>query len=284
MILFLQAHALQESIKSANVDQLVGNLMTLGVSLGKNILVATVIFFIGRYLMRLINHLFAQMLERRNVDLTIRSFLKSLVNILLMILLVISVVSALGVETTSFTALLASAGLALGMAMSGNLQNLAGGLIILLFKPYKVGDYIEAQSTGGTVMEIQIFHTLILQPDNKLVYIPNGPLSSGNVTNFSKMETRRVEFLVKVEYGTDVEKVKSTLNDIISQESRILQDLAPFIALKALGDSSVDFTMRVWVKGGDYWPVYFKLNEVIYQEFNKREINFPFPQLKIHQA
>ena len=224
------------------------------------------------------------MMERRKMDPTIRSFLTSLVNIVLLTLLIISVVSALGVNTTSFAALLASAGVAVGMALSGNLQNLAGGIVILLFRPFKVGDYIEAQGVGGTVSEIQIFHTILTTPDNKKLFLPNGVLSSGNIANYSKEPLRRVDFTVSIEYGEDTDKVRSVLLELLSADERILKDPAPFVALGSLADSSVNMTVRVWVNSADYWNVYFQTNETIYKEFNKRGINFPFPQLTVHQA
>ena len=214
---------------------------------------------------------------------TVQSFLKSFVNILLVTLLIITVVGTLGVNTTSLAALLASAGLAVGMALSGNLQNLAGGLILLFFKPFKVGDFIEAQGVSGIVKAIQTFHTVLTTTDNKELFIPNGPLSSGNVTNYTKNALRRVDFTVSVEYGTDVQKVKEVTLELLKADERIMQEPAPFIALKELASSSVDFTVRVWTKATDYWNVFFETNERIYAEFNKQGIKFPFPQLQIHQ-
>ena len=272
-----------KAVSNGNFDTLLNKLISLGVDAGKSILLAVVIYIAGRFIINLINRLVRQMLERKNVDATIQSFLKSFVSILLNLLLVITVVSALGINTTSFAALLASFGVAAGMALSGNLQNLAGGLIILLFKPFKVGDMIEAQGVLGIVKEIQIIHTILQTPDNKEIFVPNGSLSSGSITNYSKMETRRVDFTVSVEYGTDVEKVTNALRDIADADSRVLKDPQAFIALSGLADSSVNFTFRVWVKGTDYWPVYFDLNKQIYEEFNRQEIKFPFPQLQIHQ-
>jgi len=272
-----------KAVSDGNFDTLLNKLISLGVDAGKSILLAVVIYIAGRFIINLINRLVRQMLERKNVDATIQSFLKSFVSILLNLLLVITVVSALGINTTSFAALLASFGVAAGMALSGNLQNLAGGLIILLFKPFKVGDMIEAQGVLGIVKEIQIIHTILQTPDNKEIFVPNGSLSSGSITNYSKMETRRVDFTVSVEYGTDVEKVTNALRDIADADSRVLKDPQAFIALSGLADSSVNFTFRVWVKGTDYWPVYFDLNKQIYEEFNRQDIKFPFPQLQIHQ-
>ncbi|MBO5675263.1 MAG: mechanosensitive ion channel [Bacteroidaceae bacterium] len=266
------------------VQELINKGIDLGVEAGKSIIIAIIIYFVGKGLISLINRMLVGMMVRKNIDPAIQSFTKSLVNILLMVLLVISVVSALGVNTTSFAALLASAGVAVGMALSGNLQNLAGGIVILLFRPFRVGDYIEAQGTGGTVTEIQIFHTILTTADNKKIYLPNGALSSGNITNYSKEPLRRVDFTVGVEYGEDIDKVRKALSDILSMDERVLQEPAPVIVLGSLADSSVNMSVRVWVKSENYWSVYFETNEKIYNEFNRLGINFPYPQLTIHQG
>jgi small conductance mechanosensitive channel len=247
------------------------------------IVTAVIVFLIGRIIIGLLNKLFRKILIRRNVELSIRTFLGSMVNILLTVLLIISVVGALGVETTSFAALLASAGVAIGMALSGNLQNFAGGLMVLLFKPYKVGDVIEAQSVNGTVKEIQIFHTILTTFDNKVIYVPNGALSSGVITNYSNQATRRVDWVFGIEYGEDYERVKSVIERLAARDERILTDPLPFIALHALADSSVNVTLRVWVKSEDYWGVYFDMNQKVYETFNSEGISFPFPQLTVHQ-
>lgn len=266
------------------VQELIDKGIDLGIEAGKSIIVAVIIYFVGKAVISLINRMLGGMMERRKVDPTIRTFMMSLVNILLLTLLVISVVSALGVNTTSFAALLASAGVAVGMALSGNLQNLAGGIVILLFRPFKVGDYIEAQGSGGTVSEIQIFHTILTTPDNKKLFLPNGALSSGNITNFSREALRRVELTVSIEYGEDVDKVRGVLLELLAADDRIQKEPAPLVALGALADSSVNLTVRVWVNSADYWNVFFQTNEAIYKEFNRRGINFPFPQLTVHQA
>ncbi|MEE0984277.1 MAG: mechanosensitive ion channel [Bacteroidaceae bacterium] len=275
---------MKELGNSEYVQELINKGIDLGVEAGKSIIIAIIIYFVGKGLISLINRMLVGMMVRKNIDPAIQSFTKSLVNILLMVLLVISVVSALGVNTTSFAALLASAGVAVGMALSGNLQNLAGGIVILLFRPFRVGDYIEAQGTGGTVTEIQIFHTILTTADNKKIYLPNGALSSGNITNYSKEPLRRVDFTVGVEYGEDIDKVRKALSDILSMDERVLQEPAPVIVLGSLADSSVNMTVRVWVKSENYWSVYFETNEKIYNEFNRLGINFPYPQLTIHQG
>ena len=256
----------------------------LAIEGGKSILIAVVIFFVGKLLISFVNRMVDHMMQRRKIEPTIQTFLRSLLNVLMMILLGITVISALGVNTTSFAALLASAGVAVGMALSGNLQNLAGGIVILLFRPYKVGDYVEALGTGGVVNAIQIFHTIILTPDNKKIYLPNGAMSSGNITNFSSEETRRIDFNVGVEYGEDSERVRQVLLELFAAEERILLEPAPVVFLKDLGASSVNFTARVWVRTPDYWDVFFAVSERIYSEFNKRGISFPFQTITIHNA
>lgn len=275
---------MKELGNSDYIKELIDKGIDLGVEAGKSIIIAIIIYFVGKALISLINRMLHGVMERKKVDPAIQTFLGSLVNILLMILLVISVVSALGVNTTSFAALLASAGVAVGMALSGNLQNLAGGIVILLFRPFKVGDYIEAQGTGGTVSEIQIFHTILTTPDNKKIYLPNGALSSGNITNYSKEPLRRVDFTVAVEYGEDIDKVRETLAGILFKDERVLQEPAPVIVLGSLADSSVNMTVRAWVKSENYWDVFFQTNEKIYNEFNSQGINFPYPQLTVHQG
>jgi len=273
------------AITSEQIDEAINKLIDGGIDLGGRILAALIIFIIGKFIINWANRLFAKMLEKRKVDASIQSFLKSIVNITLLVLLFLAVIGKLGIELTSFAALLASVGVAVGMALSGNLSNFAGGVIILVFRPYKVGDYIEA-STGasGTVTDIQIFHTVLTTPDNKVIFAPNGAMSGAVVTNYSRKDLRRVDFSFGVEYGTDFELVKSTLLEIINKDNRILNDPDPFIELGTLADSSVNITVRVWVKATDYWAVNFDMNKNVYATFNERGISFPFPQLTVHQA
>ena len=224
MLLLLQATQAADSVQVAadelmkeaiaNADGLdklsliTQQLIDFGIRAGERILIAVIVFIVRRFLISMLNKFVGRLMDKRKVDISIKTFVKSLVNITLTVLLIISVVGALGVETTSFAALLASAGVAVGMALSGNLQNFAGGLIVLLFKPYKVGDWIESQGVSGTVKEIQIFHTILTTADNKVIYVPNGAMSSGVVTNYSNQVTRRVEWIVGVDYGEDYEKVQ----------------------------------------------------------------------------
>ena len=252
-------------------------LIDFGIRAGERILIAVIVFIVGRFLISMLNKFVGRLMDKRKVDISIKTFL-------LTILLIISVVGALGVETTSFAALLASAGVAVGMALSGNLQNFAGGLIVLLFKPYKVGDWIESQGVSGTVKEIQIFHTILTTADNKVIYVPNGAMSSGVVTNYSNQLTRRVEWIVGIDYGEDYDKVQEVVYEILAADKRVLNEPAPFVALHALDASSVNVVARVWVNSSDYWGVYFDINKAIYETFNEKGINFPFPQLTVHQG
>ena len=265
-------------------DSLFERLTDWSIEIGKSILGAILIYIIGRFIIKQINRLVSKILEKRKLEISVQTFLKSLLSLLLNLILAFAIIAKLGVETTSFAAILASAGVAIGMALSGNLSNFAGGLIILVFKPFKVGDYIDGQNASGTVKEIQIFHTILSTVDNKIIYVPNGSLSSNAIVNYSKQETRRAEWVFGVEYGEDFERVKAVLERIIAADERILQTPAPFIGLGSLSASSVDIKVRVWTKSSDYWDVVFDMNRIVYETFNKEGIEFPFPQLTVHQA
>lgn len=268
------------------LDDFLGKLSDWGIEVGKSILSAVIIYIVGRFLIKQISRVVVKILEKRKLEISVQTFLRSFLNLTLNLVLAFAIISKLGVETSSLAALLASAGVAIGMALSGNLSNFAGGLIILVFKPFKVGDYIEsdAQKVGGTVREIQIFHTILTTPENKVIYVPNGSLSSNAIVNYSKQDKRRVELVIGVEYGEDYNRVKEVLERIIKEDSRILQDPVPFIGLGALSASSVDIKLRVWTSTEEYWNVYFDLHKVVYETFNKEGIGFPFPQLTVHQA
>lgn len=252
------------------------------VSLGSRILLALVIFFVGRWIVKKLNGVFAKMMERKGVEVSLASFLKSLVGIVLNFVLIITIIGVLGIETSSFVALFASAGVAVGMALSGTLQNFAGGVMILLFKPFKVGDFVEAQGVIGTIKEIQIFCTVFNTLDNKVIIVPNGGLSTGIVTNYSKEENRRVDWVFSVAYGDDYDKAKSVIEELLAADKRVLKDPEPFIALNALNCSSVDLVVRAWVKSADYWGVFFDMNEQVYKTFSKHGLNIPFPQMDVH--
>ncbi|MBR4297762.1 MAG: mechanosensitive ion channel [Bacteroidaceae bacterium] len=270
---------------SQELESLWQSIVSGSISLGGRIVGAMIIFIIGKLIVNWLNRIFAALLTKQKVEPSVQSFLKSTVNILLLVMLGLAVISKLGIEITGFAALLASAGVAIGMALSGNLQNFAGGLIILIFRPYKVGDYIDSDSgASGTVQEIQIFHTILKTGDNKIIYAPNGSMSNSVVTNYSQQETRRVDFTFCMEYGEDFERVEQVLKDIFAADSRILTDPAPFIRLGDMADSSVNITVRLWVKSADYWDVHFDIKKAVYTTFTKLNISIPFPQMVVHQA
>ena len=283
MLTHLLQAATPEIPKSlSQLDIVIQKLIDSGISAGKHIIAAVVIFIVGRFLIKLINRLVASILQRRHIEISVQTFLSSLVNIILTILLIITVIGALGVNTTSFAALIASAGVAIGMALSGNLQNFAGGLIILLFKPYRVGDFIDVCGVQGTVSAVQIFHTILLTPDNKAVYLPNGSTSSSTITNYSREDKRRIEWTFGIDYGEDVNRARTAILSVITADARILNEPAPFVAVGGLSDSSVDIIVRVWVPTEEYWNVYYDMHQRVYETFNEQKINFPYPQQTVH--
>ena len=270
------------SPSNVSLDVFLTKMIDLGISVGSKILLAIVVFLVGRWIVRRLNKLLAKILEKRHVEASLSTFVKSLVNITLTLLLIIVVIGVLGIETSSFIALFASAGVAIGMALSGTLQNFAGGVMILLFKPFKVGDTIEAQGQSGTVREIQIFNTFLATPDKKIIIIPNGGLSTGLMKNYSREATRRVDWEFGIAYGDDYTKAKAVIARLLDADGRVLKDPAYFIALTSLGESSVNIVVRAWVNAGDYWGVYFDMNEKVYKTFAEENLNIPFPQLDVH--
>ncbi len=247
-----------------------------------DLLLALVTLVIGLWIIKLIMGGIKRGMEKREVEPTLRKFLGSILGIVLKIMLIISVVQMVGVEMTSFVAILAAAGLAVGMALSGTLQNFAGGVILILFKPFKVGDFIDAQGYMGTVNEIQIFNTILKTVDNKTIIIPNGPLSTGPMTNFSTEPQRRVDFTFGIGYSDDIDKARSILDGLIADDKRILKDPEPFVAVSELADSSVNFVVRTWVNAADYWGVFFDMTENVKKAFDKNGVSIPFPQTDVH--
>lgn len=249
---------------------------------GPRIVYALLTLIIGGWAVGFLTRMAMRVMERRDVDANLRPFLRTLLNGLLRILLILSVLGTLGIEMTSFIAIIGAAGLAIGMALSGTLQNFAGGVMILLFKPFEKGHFISAQGFSGTVEEIQIFNTILKTLDNHIVIIPNGGLATGAMENYSTQEKRRVVWTFGIGYGDEVEKARSVLVELIKQDERILDDEPPFIKVAELGDSSVNLTVRVWVKAADYWGVKLDMNEQVYNRFNEVGLNIPFPQMDVH--
>jgi len=261
-----------------NSDWILEKLIEYGTSL----LFAIAVIAIGFWIVKRINKLVDFTFEKKDFDPSLETFLASAIAISLRILVIITALSQLGIEMTSFVALLGAAGLAIGMAFSGTLSNLAGGVMILFFKPYKVGDFIEAQGEKGTVKELRIFNTILITLDNKTVIIPNGPLANGNMINYSTQTKRRVDFTVGIAYGDDYDTAKNTLLEFVKEDPRILDEEDNFIGLDKLADSSVNLTLRVWCKTEDFRAVYFNMNERIYKEFGSKGLNIPFPQMDVH--
>lgn len=266
------------SISNLNWDDLIDK----GVNFGINLIIGIGILVIGMMIAKRLTKLVNRILKKRDYDKSLQSFLTSMVSISLRILVVMTALGQMGVEMTSFIALVGAAGLAVGMAFSGTLGNFAGGVMILIFRPYKVGDLIQAQGELGIVNEVQIFNTILLTLDNKTIIIPNGPLANGNITNFTMQKQRRVDFKVGIAYGDDLQVAKKVLQKFIDEDEKILKDPAPFMGLGELGDSSVNITLRVWTATEDYWEVFFRMNEKIYEQFGENNLNIPFPQMDVH--
>lgn len=264
------------------MEQIINLIKTYALDFGYRLTGAILALIIGLWIIKKFVAAVAKVMHSKNVDDSLQPFLRSMLDISLKALLVISVLSMLGVEMTSFVAILGAAGLAIGLALSGTLQNFAGGIMILIFKPFEVGHVITAQGHTGSVFEIQIFNTILKTPDNKHIIIPNGELSTGSMVNFSKEATRRVDWTFGIGYGDDIDKAKEVLSTLIKIDSRINQDPEPFIAVSELGDSSVNIAVRVWVEASDYWGVYFAMNENVYKTFDKEGLSIPYPQMDVH--
>lgn len=280
------AHGLVQRIQEDPAG-LLSELGNQAIKFGLKVIAALLIYIIGAWLIRRVKKLLARVFVRKDTDKTITTFVTSLVSIILTILLVVIVVGTLGVNTTSLAALLAAGGMAIGMAMSGTVQNFAGGVMLLAFKPFKVGDYIKALGYEGVVTEVNIVSTKLLTFDNDTIVLPNGTLSSGNIDNFSHKPLHRCVWKVTVAYGNDPDTVRSVLLDMFKGDDRILDSTTegaadPAVILSALKESTVEFTLRVWVKTPDYWPVINKYNEELYKNLPANGVSFAFPQLDVH--
>ncbi len=265
-----------------DTNQLTAWLQEFLLNYGPKLLGALLVLFVGLRIIAYIASLSEKMMKKSGVDDSLRPFLRTMISTALKVLLVISVMSMLGIAMTSFIAILGAAGLAVGLALSGTLQNFAGGVLILLLKPFKVKDLVEIDGHLGIVDEIQIFATVLKTLDNKVILLPNGPVSTGSVINYTREAQRRVDLTVGIAYGDDYDRAKAVLEEIIAADNRILKSPPPLIALESLGDSSVNLAVRVWVNTADYWDVYFFLNEQVYKIFPQKNLNIPFPQMDVH--
>ncbi|ACE85734.1 mechanosensitive ion channel family protein [Cellvibrio japonicus] len=249
---------------------------------GIKVFFALLIFFIGQFIAKMVARLVSKVLSRTRLDKILIEFIRSLINALLMVFVIVAALDQLGVNTNSVIAVLGAAGLAIGLALQGSLQNFAAGFMLLIFRPFKAGDFVEAAGTSGNIDKIGIFSTTMHTGDNKQVIIPNGAIYSGNIINYSSLGTRRIDMVFSIGYGDDMKKARNIIADIIAADERILKEPEPLIAVGELGASSVNFYVRPWVKAGDFWPVRFALTEAIKQAFDDNGISIPFPQMDVH--
>ena len=271
-----------ENVTNFDFGALWETILELATTYGIKLLMALLVLFIGFRIIKAITKGLTKMMTKAEVSESLIPFLRSLVSAGLKVLLLISVLGMIGIQMTSFIAVLGALGLAVGLALQGTLQNFAGGVIILLFKPYKVGDYIETNGYAGSVKEIQIFTTVMHTPDNKTIIIPNSPIATGSLINYSAQATRRVDFTFGIGYSDDVEKAKKVLMSMLDKHDKIKSDPAPFVRVSELADSSVNFAVRAWVEAGDYWDVFFDITEQVKKDFDKEGISIPFPQKDVH--
>lgn len=265
-----------------NAVNYIDKIVDFGIEYGPKLLGAILVLVLGLWIIKLITRGVAKSLSKSKIDPSLTPFLRSLTNILLKVMLIISVMGMIGIQMTSFIAVLGAAGLAIGMALSGTLQNFAGGVMILIFKPFKVGDFIEAEGYMGTVISISIFTTILNTPDKKRIIIPNASLANNSLTNYSAEPQRRVDWTFGMAYGDDVENFRKAINKFLDDDERILKEPERFIGLSELADSSVNFAVRAWVNSEDYWGVFFDMNEKVYKQFGHYQLNIPFPQMDIH--
>ncbi len=249
---------------------------------GIKIIAALIIFIVGRWIAKLLRNILERIMRKGKVDETLISFVGHLTYILLITIIVIAALNQLGIQTTSFIAIIGAAGLAVGLALQGSLANFAAGVLMIIFRPFKVGDYIEAGGTAGTVNEITVFTTILTTPDNRVIIVPNAKITGDNIINYSAKDKRRMDLVCGVSYGDNLQKVKDVLNDVLMKESRVLKDPEPTIGVLELADSSVNFAVRPWVRTSDYWLVFFDLKEAIKKRFDEEGISIPFPQRDVH--
>jgi len=249
---------------------------------GIQVISAIVIFIIGRWVAKIVSNLVRRMMRRANIDQTLRRFTASMVYIALLAFVVLAALGQLGIQTTSFIAVVGAAGLAVGLALQGSLANFAAGFLMIIFKPFGVGDYIEGAGVAGTVEDIQIFTTTLKTPDNKIIIVPNAKLTDDNIINWTVKGTRRVDMVFGIGYGDDIDKAKRIMEEVLAHDDRVLKDPAPQVAVLELADSSVNFVARPWVKSGDYWSVYFDTTEKMKKALDANGINIPFPQRDVH--
>src|SRR5690554_1088666 len=273
---------MQDNSITSWLEETQANWLPLLVQYGKHIVFALITLAIGWWLIGRIVSSLGHFMDKRHADPMVTGFLSSLLNALLRVLLLLSVAGMVGIETTSFIALIGAAGLAVGLALQGSLANFAGGVLILFLRPFRAGDYIEAQGTAGTVESILIFHTVLRTADNKTIILPNGSLSNGSITNYSTKPTRRVDINVGISYDDDIKQARAILLSLAAADERVLKDPAAVVYMTSLGESTVNMSLRMWTKSGDFWGVFFDVQEQTKEAFDREGISFPFPQRTVH--
>ncbi len=274
--------AVGQELQNMTFNDIVAMLVDWGLEIAAKIAVALVIYFIGRWLIGRLIKVVNKICDKRGVEVSLQRFFNNMIKVVLYICLALTIIGILGINTTSLVAMFASASLAIGMALSGTMQNFAGGVMILLLRPYRIGDYVEAQGQAGTIKEISLFNTIITTVDNKVIYIPNSTISNGIINNYSQEPTRRVDWNITISYGDDVEVARRVLMQLMNEDKRIKQEPAPVVYLSSLDADSVNLSARAWVDSADYWGVFFDMNERIYNELPKHDLHFPFPQISVH--
>lgn len=270
-------------IFNTDYNELFNNMLQQSLWIALKIVLAIAIYYVGKLITNWILRIMDRAFTRRDVETSLRNFLRSMVKVVMTVLVILAAIQTLGINTTSFLALFASAGLAIGMALSGTLQNFAGGVIILLLRPYRIGDYITAQGQSGTVKDIGLFSTQLSTPDNRIIYVPNSAISTSIVDNYSQPTTRRIDWNITISYGDDIDVARQAILEILNADSRVLSEpAAPMVVVKELGDSAVVLLVRCWVANNDYWNLNFDINEQIYKQLPLKGINFPFPQMDVH--
>lgn len=270
-----------QTISGMSVEDAVTFISKGVISFAADVLICVVIYYVGRWIVNYVDKLLSKLFTKRNVEVSIAKFARSMVRAIFYIGIALAILNKLGIQTTSFLAIFASVGVGVGMAMSGTLQNFAGGVMVLLTRPFKIGDYVEMQGVEGTIKEIRLFNTTINTVDNKMIIVPNGGIVSSIINNYSAEDVRRVDWVFSISYGDDYDTAKATILEMLAADGRVANSPAPFVALKAMSDSSIDIVVRAWTNAADYWGLFFDMNEKVYKTFPTKGLNFPYPHVDV---
>jgi small conductance mechanosensitive channel len=274
-------HSTLQTIAGMSVEDAVTFISKGVISFAADVLICVVIYYVGRWIVNYIDKLLSKLFTKRNVEVSIAKFARSMVRAIFYIGIALAILNKLGIQTTSFLAIFASVGVGVGMAMSGTLQNFAGGVMVLLTRPFKIGDYVEMQGVEGTIKEIRLFNTTINTVDNKMIIIPNGGIVSNIINNYSAEDARRVDWVFNISYGDDYDTAKAIILEMLAADGRVVNSPAPFVALKAMSNSSIEIVVRAWTNAADYWGLFFDMNEKVYKTFPTKGLKFPYPHMDV---